>query len=104
MAVPKGKVSKQRRNKRRSSVWKLATPGLVACPKCGKDIVVRKTKKGRKYYGCENNPDCDFMVWQRPSNEKCERCGSIMLIKGNKLVCANESCGFVKNRVEQESK
>ena len=68
----------------------------VACPKCGKDIVVRKTKKGRKYYGCENNPDCDFMVWQRPSNEKCERCGSIMLIKGNKLVCANESCGFVK--------
>ncbi len=76
----------------------------VACPKCGKDIVVRKTKKGRKYYGCENNPDCDFMVWQRPSNEKCERCGSILLIKGNKLVCANESCGFVKNRVEQESK
>lgn len=76
----------------------------VACPKCGKDIVVRKTKKGRKYYGCENNPDCDFMVWQRLSNEKCERCGSIMLIKGNKLVCANESCGFVKNRVEQESK
>ena len=76
----------------------------VACPKCGKDIVVRKTKKGRKYYGCENNPDCDSMVWQRPSNEKCERCGSIMLIKGNKLVCANESCGFVKNRVEQESK
>ena len=76
----------------------------VACPKCGRDIVVRKTKKGRKYYGCENNPDCDFMVWQRPSNEKCERCGSIMLIKGNKLVCANESCGFVKNRVEQESK
>ena len=76
----------------------------VACPKCGKDIVVRKTKKGRKYYGCENNPDCDFMVWQRPSNEKCERCGSIMPIKGNKLVCANESCGFVKNRVEQESK
>ena len=76
----------------------------VACPKCGKDIVVRKTKKGRKYYGCENNPDCDFMVWQRPSNEKCERCGSIMLIKGNKLVCANESCGFVKNRTVQEAK
>ena len=76
----------------------------VACPKCGKDIVIRKTKKGRRYYGCENNPECDFMVWQRPSNEKCERCGSIMLIKGNKLVCANESCSFVKNRVEQESK
>lgn len=76
----------------------------VVCPKCGKDIVVRKTKKGRRYYGCENNPECDFMVWQRPSNEKCERCGSIMLIKGNKLVCANESCGFVKNRTVQEAK
>ena len=76
----------------------------VACPKCGKDIVIRKTKKGRRYYGCENNPECDFMVWQRPSNEKCERCGSIMQIKGNKLVCANESCGFVKNRTVQEAK
>ena len=76
----------------------------VACPKCGKDIVIRKTKKGRRYYGCENNPECDFMVWQRPSNEKCERCGSIMLIKGNKLVCVNESCGFVKNRTVQEAK
>lgn len=76
----------------------------VACPKCGKDIVIRRTKKGRRYYGCENNPECDFMVWQRPSNEKCERCGSIMLIKGNKLVCANESCGFVKNRTVQEAK
>ena len=70
----------------------------VACPKCGKDIVIRKTKKGRKYYGCENNPECDFMVWQRPSQEKCERCGGIMLIKGNKLVCADEKCGFMKNK------
>ena len=76
----------------------------VACPKCGKDLVQKMTRKGRKYYGCLGAPECDFMVWQRPSNEKCERCGSIMLIKGNKLVCANESCGFVKNRVEQESK
>lgn len=70
----------------------------VACPKCGKDIVVRKSKKGRKYYGCENNPECDFMVWQRPSEEKCDKCGSLMLIKGNKLVCTNEECGNIKNR------
>ncbi|MBO5145823.1 MAG: type I DNA topoisomerase [Lachnospiraceae bacterium] len=68
----------------------------VACPKCGKEIVIRKTKKGRKYYGCEAIPECDFMVWQKPSKEKCERCGGIMLIKGNKLVCADEQCGFVK--------
>lgn len=70
----------------------------VACPKCGKDIVVRKSKKGRKYYGCENNPECDFMVWQRPSEEKCEKCGSLMLIKGSKLVCTNEECGNIKNK------
>ena len=68
----------------------------VACPKCGKDIVIKKTKKGRKYYGCIGNPDCDFMVWQRPSAEKCPKCGSMMLKKGNKLVCMNEECGFIK--------
>ena len=68
----------------------------VACPKCGKDIVIKKTKIGRKYYGCIGNPDCDFMVWQRPSAEKCPKCGSMMLQKGNKLVCMNEACGFIK--------
>ncbi len=70
----------------------------VECPKCGKDIVIRKTKKGRKYYGCMGNPECDFMVWQRPSTERCPDCGSIMLIKGNKLVCSDNECGYVKDR------
>lgn len=70
----------------------------VACPKCGKDIVLRKTKKGRRYYGCEDNPECDFMSWQKPSEEKCPKCGSYMVEKGNKLVCGNEQCGFVKNK------
>ncbi len=67
----------------------------VACPKCGKDIVIRKTKKGRRYYGCENIPECDFMSWQRPSGEKCPKCGSLLLEKGNKLVCMNEECGNI---------
>lgn len=66
----------------------------VACPKCGKDIVLKKTRKGRMYYGCIDNPDCDFMVWQRPTDQKCPRCGSVLLAKGNKLVCANEQCGY----------
>ena len=39
----------------------------VACPKCGKDVVLKKTQKGRKYYGCIDNPECDFMSWQKPS-------------------------------------
>ena len=75
----------------------------VACPKCGKDIVLKKTKKGRKYYGCIDNPDCDFMVWQKPVDEKCGRCGSIMLQKGSKLVCADESCGFVKDMPKEKT-
>jgi DNA topoisomerase-1 len=73
----------------------------VTCPKCGKEIVVKKTKKGRKYYGCEANPECDFMVWQRPAKKKCEKCGNVMFKKGNRLVCANEQCGFTE-KVEND--
>ena len=67
----------------------------VPCPICGKDVVVRKTKKGRRYYGCEDNPECEFMSWQKPSSEKCPECGGYMVEKGNKLVCPNEKCGYV---------
>jgi len=67
----------------------------VKCPLCGGDIVIRKTKKGRKYFGCSNHPDCTFMTWQKPSNVRCIKCGSIMLEKGGKLVCSNETCGYV---------
>ena len=72
----------------------------VACPKCGKDIVLKKTKKGRKYYGCENNPECDFMSWQKPSKIPCPQCGGYMVEKGNKLVCADEQCGYVMEKPE----
>lgn len=67
----------------------------VMCPKCGRDIVMKKTQKGRRYFGCIGYPDCDFMVWQKPSLQKCPKCGYVMLEKGNKLVCANEDCGQV---------
>ena len=70
----------------------------IACPRCGKEVVIKKTKKGRKFYGCEGNPECDFISWQKPSKEKCPECGSYMVEKGNKLACSNEQCGFVKNR------
>ena len=72
------------------------------CPKCGKEIVLKKTKKGRKYYGCEDNPDCDFMSWQKPSAKKCPKCGSYMVEKGNKLVCSQETCGYVEAKDEKE--
>ena len=67
----------------------------VPCPNCGKDIVLKKTRKGRMYYGCIDNPECDFMVWQKPSKEICPKCGSLLLHKGNKLVCMGEDCGYV---------
>lgn len=67
----------------------------VKCPKCGKDIILKKTKKGRMFYGCEGYPECDFMTWQRPSDKKCPKCGGYMLIKGNKLVCGDENCGYI---------
>lgn len=74
----------------------------VSCPICGKEVVLRKTKKGRKYYGCEDNPDCDFMSWQKPSSEKCPDCGGYMVEKGNKLVCADEKCGYVRNKKQDK--
>lgn len=70
----------------------------ISCPKCGGDIVMKKTRKGRKYYGCTGNPDCDFMVWQRPSGVLCEKCGNMMVEKGNKLVCSGEGCGHVQDK------
>lgn len=66
----------------------------VPCPKCGKEVVLKKTKKGRLYYGCEDNPECDFMSWQKPSTQKCPNCGSYMVEKGNKLLCSSETCGY----------
>lgn len=70
----------------------------IQCPKCGREVVLRKTKKGRKYFGCENNPECDFMSWSRPVKEKCPRCGGYMVAKGNKVVCADEQCGYVTEK------
>ena len=75
----------------------------VPCPVCGKEVVLRKTKKGRKYYGCEDNPECDFMSWQKPSLKKCPRCNSYMVEKGNKLLCSDEQCGYVENIENKEN-
>lgn len=74
----------------------------VPCPKCGKDVVLRKTKKGRKYFGCENNPECDFMSWSRPVAEKCPKCGGYMVVKGNKIACADAGCGYTRDRKADE--
>jgi DNA topoisomerase-1 len=66
----------------------------VKCPKCGGEVVLKRTRKGRRYYGCENNPECDFMSWSKPSEKSCPKCGSYMVEKGKKLMCSNETCGY----------
>lgn len=72
----------------------------VKCPKCGKgDVVLRKSKKGRTFYGCSLYPDCDYVSWKEPSNEHCPQCGEVLYKKKGKvtkLYCATEGCGFTK--------
>lgn len=78
----------------------------VKCPKCGGKVYVKKTKKGRKYYGCENNPDCDLMLWNKPTGEVCPECGSALVEKGSKtkrIVCSNNECNYTKE-MPQEAK
>lgn len=80
-------------------------PAGVNCPECGGKVLIKKTKKGRVYYGCENNPECGFMSWNKPTGEKCPECGSFLEIKGRKnpkIVCSNEKCGFVKEMPQED--
>lgn len=74
----------------------------VDCPKCGGVVQIKKTKKGRRYFGCENNPDCDFMVWNEPVSKKCEKCNSMMYRKGKKILCSNEECKHVEDYPEAD--
>ena len=66
----------------------LSTIG-VKCPKCGEgEIVKRKSKKGRTFYGCSRYPDCDYVAWNRPAGEKCPQCGEDLYVKGSTVFCA----------------
>ena len=67
------------------------------CPKCGGRIVVKKAKSGRTFYGCENYPNCDFMTWDKPLEEKCPQCGSTLFKKsgrGARIHCLKAGCGY----------
>ena len=70
------------------------------CPFCGKRVLLKKSKKGKKYYGCENNPECSFMTWDIPTEEKCPKCGSTLFQKGGKngiLICHKPDCGYQRS-------
>ena len=76
------------------------TPGT--CPYCGKKVLQKKTSKGKKYFGCENNPTCNFMTWDVPTAESCPKCASTLFKKGGakgKLVCHKKDCGYEKDLV-----
>ena len=70
----------------------------VACPMCKAKVQIKKTKKGRIYFGCENNPTCEFMSWSRPTGNPCPRCGQPLVEKGskNKKICCSDdkNCGY----------
>ena len=66
----------------------------VRCPLCGGEVVLKRTRKGRRYYGCENNPACTFMSWSMPVEKSCPKCGHYMIRKGSKIVCSDPSCGY----------
>lgn len=69
------------------------------CPICGQKIVLKKSKKGRSFYGCDNYPECNFMTWYPPTEEKCPKCNSTLFKKGGKsakLMCLKPDCGYEK--------
>ncbi|KEI01425.1 type I DNA topoisomerase [Clostridium botulinum] len=77
----------------------------VPCPLCGGKILLRKSKKGRRFYGCSNYPECKFVSWSEPVKEKCPKCGSFMVKKqsksrGNYIECSNKEC---KEKIQKEN-
>ncbi|MCC8049184.1 MAG: type I DNA topoisomerase [Clostridiales bacterium] len=70
----------------------------VPCPLCGKEVVIRKTKKGRRYFGCEDAPKCEFMSWARPVEKRCPQCGGYMVERGARVVCEDKACGYTEKK------
>ncbi len=82
----------------------LVTKTNAKCPKCGAEVIEKKSKKGYTFFGCDSWPKCDFMTWDKPTDDNCPNCGkSLFKRKGGLLVCLDESCGFEK-KAERKSK
>ncbi|MBQ9209006.1 MAG: type I DNA topoisomerase [Oscillospiraceae bacterium] len=75
---------------------RIVKPTGGICPKCGKNVLAKKSKKGRKYFGCEDNPNCDFMTWDTPTSDKCPKCndGTTLFKSKGMLRCLKEGCGY----------
>ena len=77
----------------------------TVCPKCGGDIIVKHTKSKRVFYGCSNYPQCDFVSWNEPTNERCPQCGEVLYKKKGKkpvLFCAKEGCGYTRSQKTED--
>ena len=81
----------------------------VKCPECGGEIIELKSQKGAKYFGCSNHPKCNFMSWDKPTNEKCPECGKMLMLKSiNRRItktkaCIDAECKFNK-KIKKETK
>jgi DNA topoisomerase-1 len=77
----------------------------VKCPKCAGRVIYRKTKRGRKYLGCENYPKCDFMTWDMPSDKTCPKCSNFLTqkSKGNTITykCSNTECDYLDEQLKE---
>lgn len=82
----------------------------VKCPKCGGEIIELKSQKGAKYFGCSNHPKCDFMSWDKPTEEKCPECGKMLMLKSinrritKTKVCIDAECKYNKNTKKDTKK
>ena len=79
------------------NIQKLVEEIGVTCPKCGGNVIKRQTKRKRDFYGCSNFPNCHFISWDEPLNEKCPKCGEILFKKNGKKIkiyCKGEGCGY----------
>ena len=70
----------------------------VKCPSCGGDIIVKRSKKGKVFYGCSNYPECDTVFWYKPVNQKCPDCGSLLVERGRMLYCSNQNCNYKEKK------
>jgi len=69
----------------------------ILCPKCKKgEMMKRKSKKGKVFWGCSNYPKCDFVLWEKPTEEKCPRCESLLIKENKKIKCSNKNCDYLK--------
>lgn len=85
----------------------LLEPTGVSCPECEGELVLRRSKKGRKFYGCNRYPNCEFVTWDQPTSSKCEQCGSMLVQKNNKgkeiLRCINKECSTKNSQVNKKN-